>query len=94
MDVSVQHQPDRNRYNLVADTGEVIGRIDYRERAGVLTLWHTEVDPAYGGRGYGAVLVKGALDDIRERGLTVRPTCPFVARYIERHPDEADLLAS
>ncbi len=93
MDVSVVPEPDLRRYLLVSDEGSTIGRIDYRERDGVLTMWHTEVDKAYGGRGYGAVLVKGALDDVRARGLTVRPTCPFIASYIERHPNEADLVA-
>lgn len=93
MDVIVRHDPQRHRYDLVGDDGSVVGRLDYRESGGVIAMWHTEVDPAYGGRGYGSVLVRGALDDARARGLRVRPACPFVARYLDRHPDYADLVS-
>ena len=35
---------------------------------------------------------RAALDDIRARGLVVVPLCPFVARYVERHPEYDDLV--
>jgi predicted GNAT family acetyltransferase len=35
-----------------------------------------------------------ALDDARERGLEVVPLCPFIARYIQRHPEYADSVAA
>lgn len=44
------------------------------------------------GRGVGSRLVKGALDHVRALGAGVIPGCPFVAAYIERHPEEADLV--
>jgi predicted GNAT family acetyltransferase len=37
--------------------------------------------------------VAGALEDVRRRGLEVVPLCPFVRSYLERHPDDADLIA-
>jgi uncharacterized protein len=37
--------------------------------------------------------VAGALDDIRERGLRLIPICPFVRSYLERHPEQADVVA-
>jgi predicted GNAT family acetyltransferase len=51
------------------------------------------VDPAHGGKGFGQQLVAFALADARETGAKVTPTCPFIAKYIERHPDVQDLLA-
>ena len=57
-------------------------------------MTHAEVDPSREGRGLGSTLVRGALDDVRARGLKVRPDCPFVADYIARHADDVgDLLA-
>jgi predicted GNAT family acetyltransferase len=38
-------------------------------------------------------LATGVLDDARKKGLTVVPLCPFIAGYIERHSDYADLVA-
>ena len=34
----------------------------------------------------------GLLDIVRAQGLTVKPLCPFVAGYIAKHPEYADLL--
>ncbi len=46
-----------------------------------------------GGKGVGSKLVKGALEQVRRDGLKVVPDCPFVKAYIEKHPEQADLLA-
>jgi hypothetical protein len=59
----------------------------------VVTMVHTEIDPADEGSGLGQTLVAAALDDVRAQGRRVRPICPFVAKYIARHPDYADLVA-
>ncbi|GJF06441.1 hypothetical protein PSD17_53880 [Pseudonocardia sp. D17] len=48
---------------------------------------HTEVDDRFGGRGLGGVLARGALDAARARGLRVRPDCPFIRSWIEKHPE-------
>lgn len=71
---------------------EVVGFIDYRISDGVITLVHTRVDEAHSGQGHAATLARGALDDARARGLKVRPTCSFVASYIGKHPEYADLV--
>ena len=60
----------------------------------MIRLVHTEVLPAFSGQGHAATLARSALDDARARGLTVRPDCPYVASYIEKHPEYADLVAS
>lgn len=78
------------RYELTYQ-GEVIGFLVYRPEPdqGRVVLVHTEIDPAYEGKGLGNVLVKGALDDLHERGLSAVPYCPFVRAYLRRHPEDA-----
>lgn len=78
---------------LLKQNDELIGRIDFRFESEVIDLFHTEVDPAYGGRGYGNQLAAYALGDAREAGYLVKPSCPFIAKYIQRHPEYQDLLA-
>ena len=73
---------------------EVVGFIDYRESPGRVKLLHTEVDPSMEGRGVASELVAWALDDIRRRGLSVVPICPFVLAYLRRHPEYSELVAS
>jgi uncharacterized protein len=89
----VEHDPSRRRYALVVGDARV-GEIDYRMRGDVVELVHTEVDPALEGQGLGSVLVRGALEDIRARGLRAIPSCPFVAAYIRRHAEFESLVAA
>ena len=53
---------------------------------------HTEVLPAFEGKGVGSRLATWALDDVRARGLKLTPQCPFIAAFIKRHPAYADLV--
>jgi predicted GNAT family acetyltransferase len=64
----------------------------YQMAPGVITLRHTEVPPALGGRGVGSALVRGVLDEVRARGLKVIPKCPFVSAFMARHSEFNDLL--
>lgn len=78
------------RYELTRD-GEVLGFINYRRDPGRgrVELVHTDIEPAYEGHGLGSLLVKGALDDLHQRGLRAVPYCPFVREYLRRHPEDA-----
>jgi uncharacterized protein len=87
----VSDNPEELRYELL-DDDELAGEIRYRKLPGALALVHTEVDPKR--QGLGTEIVRGALDDIRERGLKVVPVCPFVAAFIRRHPEYADLVTA
>ena len=80
------------RYELHID-GDLAGVADYSERGDVLVLPHTEINPARRGQGLGAVLVQGALDDIRPTGKKVVPSCWYVAQFIDENPSYKDLLA-
>jgi hypothetical protein len=92
MQVAVADNPEADRYELTVD-GERAGFVTYRQSPGVITFLHAEVHPSRERRGLGSQLVRGALDDARARGLTVRPVCPFVAWFIDTHEDYQDLLS-
>ena len=81
----VVYNPAEHRYELW-DDDRLAGRIDYREVQGGLALVHTEVEPR--GQGLGTILVRDALEDMRERGLEVVPVCPFVVDYVRRSQTE------
>ncbi|WP_370617487.1 GNAT family N-acetyltransferase [Mumia sp. Pv 4-285] len=90
--VDVHENTDEQRYDLMVD-GDLGGTIVYRDpRPGVRQLVHTEVRPELGGRGLSGVVAKAALDDIRTKGWKVVPTCPYVASYIDKHPEYAELV--
>ena len=85
--------PEASRYELRLD-GRLIGLAAYRRRNGRIAFTHTEVDESCEGHGFGSRLAAAALDDARRQGLQVVPLCPFIAHYIERHPEWQELVAS
>jgi predicted GNAT family acetyltransferase len=91
-EIEVRDNSVELRYEALAD-GRLVGEIRYRREPGAIVLVHTDIEPSAEGHGVGSTLVAGALDDIRARGLRVVPHCPFVAAYIRRHPDYADLVS-
>lgn len=93
MDISVSFRPELQRFEITAD-GAAAGILEYQLRGSTATMYHTEVYPAFGGRGLGGRLARAALDEARSAGWTVVPTCSFVAGYIESHPEYEDLLAA
>ena len=89
--VHVEDVPAEKRY-AASVGGERAGFAEYRRRPGLIAFVHTEVDPAFAGRGVASALVRGALDDARAHGLAVLPFCPFVDAYITDHREYADLV--
>ena len=64
----------------------------YQLEGDTIVFTHTKVPEAIEGQGVGSKLIRAALDAARDQGLTVVPQCPFVAAYIERHPEYRDLV--
>ncbi len=86
----VQDNEARHQFELAVDGHVALAA--YRLKPDVITFTHTEVPKELGGRGIGSQLAKGALDQVRARGLKVVPLCPFIKAYIEKHPEYQDLL--
>lgn len=73
------------------DGGEVVGRIEYfvlesPERA--LVPVHTIVEPAHEGKGIAGSLARELYAVAAREGVPVAPLCPYVTKWVERHPDE------
>jgi predicted GNAT family acetyltransferase/uncharacterized Fe-S cluster protein YjdI len=66
--------------------------IDYKKSKNKIYLIHTDVPAALEGRGMGSRIVLQALVNIRQRGLTLVPLCPFVAKYLKKHPHWNELV--
>ncbi len=92
MDVTVRENADRLRFELLLD-GEPAGFAAFRVRDGITVITHSEVDPAYRGRGLGNDLARQTLDALRAQGARIVPSCPFFASYVAEHPEYADLVA-
>ena len=84
------HAPDAHRYEI-RDGDALVGFAEYRIPDDLhVDMVHTEVDDAYGGQGLAGEVVAFALADIRDQGKRVIPHCPYVAKWIKKHPGQFD----
>lgn len=90
--MEIRHEPERRRFVAKLEGAEAV--LEYVERPGrVLDLRHTFTPPSWRGQGIAKELVQFALRYARANGVTVIPTCPYVAKVIRENPDFATLVA-
>jgi predicted GNAT family acetyltransferase len=89
----VTDNPAASRYELHVGA-DLAGIVTYqmRDHDTVISLLHTEVEPAFQGAHLATHLARFILDDARERGLAVLPFCPYIGSWIRKHPEYADLV--
>lgn len=87
----VRHNRAEGRFEL--DTPAGLATAAYARDGDTLVFTHTLVPEAAEGHGVGSRLIAGAVEQVRAAGWRLVPQCPFVAAWIERHPEARDLLA-
>ena len=80
----------RHRYEILVD-GRLAGFTEYRDREAQRVFFHTEIDEEFAGQGLASVLVQQALDDVRTSGKRIVPVCPYVAKFLQKHEEFADI---
>jgi predicted GNAT family acetyltransferase len=90
MMMSVRDNKERRRFELDVEGGMAFA--NYVTTPAAIVITHTETPRALRARGIASDLVKGALELIRADGRKVRAGCSFVADYLERHPEHADIV--
>ena len=88
---SVQHDAASQCFFLLIDAQRCV--LDYTLQGQVMTITHTGVPDALGGRGLAAQLTKFALDYARAQQWKVIPRCSYAAVYVQRHAEYAALIA-
>lgn len=94
MNQEVTHQPDQSRFIVQVDEAQEPAFLTYiaSDTEKVYDLNHTYTPPALRGKGIAATLVKHAISFARENDYKIIPTCSYVAVYMERHPEDKDVL--
>ncbi|MFF0273618.1 MULTISPECIES: GNAT family N-acetyltransferase [unclassified Streptomyces] len=86
----VRRVDPRHRYEILVDEQRA-GLTAYRDREDRRVFFHTEIDEAYAGRGLASILVEQALTDVRASGMRIVPVCPYVAKFLKKHEEFADI---
>ncbi|MFI4891738.1 MAG: GNAT family N-acetyltransferase [Steroidobacterales bacterium] len=91
MKTAIQH--DEGSGVFFADVDGHRAVLEYRRAGDTLTILHTGVPEAIGGRGIAAELTRAALEFARLRAYRVQPRCSYAAAFMRRHPEYAELIA-
>ncbi|MER5755362.1 GNAT family N-acetyltransferase [Streptomyces sp. NPDC002088] len=86
----VERADDKHRYEILVD-GELAGFTEYLDRDEQRVFYHTEIDETFAGQGLASRLVQQALTDVRKTGKRVVPVCPYVAGFLQKHGEFADI---
>ena len=90
--LATSDNPELSRVDAHLD-GSLVGFAAYEIcDDGVYSFHHTEVFEGNEGRGLGQQLAAGVIAFAREKGVKIAPTCPFLASYLRKHPDDQDVL--
>ncbi len=85
---AIDHDVQGHRFATEVDGHRAV--LDYLLTDQVMTITHTGVPQAIGGRGVAGDLMRAALNAARAAGWTVNPVCSYAAAYMRRHPDAAE----
>jgi predicted GNAT family acetyltransferase len=81
---------DQTAHQFTTDIDGHRAELDYTLADGVMTITHTGVPQAIGGRGIAAELMREALKFAGERGWSINPACSYAAAYMRKHAQSAD----
>ena len=93
MEIETRHEPGSGVITAFAD-GDQAGRLAYDVDGSDWLVFTTKVPHSFEGHGVGSALARAAADAARAEGVTIKPSCWFVAGWLDRHPDYADVLAN
>jgi hypothetical protein len=91
-DIRIVRNETEQRYELFLDD-ELAAFTEFASSDDAVIFPHTVTVDEFRGRGLAGKVVRFALDDIRARGERIVARCPYVARFIDEHPEYSDLLA-
>jgi predicted GNAT family acetyltransferase len=89
--IDVIHKPRERVFEATVDGTRCV--LDYHLSGNTMTITHTGVPSAVGGRGIAGALTLAAFQAARSEGWKVTPACSYAAGWLQRHQEFADLRA-
>jgi hypothetical protein len=85
--ITISHDASEHRFSTEVDGSHA--QLVYTLNGNVMTITHTRVPPAIGGRGAAAELMSAALSAAHAAGWSVEPECSYAVAYMAKHPQDA-----
>lgn len=80
-------------YVAQTEDGTHAGKLTWTLRGEARDAEHTIVPHEMRGRGIAGLLVKALIRDAQREGFEIIPSCSYVARQFDRHPEWSELRA-
>jgi hypothetical protein len=90
---TVTDVPGRERFEARDEADALAGVLTYQLTGAIIAYTHTQVDPAFEGRGVGSALARAAMDDARDKSRMVVPICPFLSGWLDQHREYEKIVA-
>ncbi len=85
---TISHDQNAKRFTTEVDGQHA--ELTYTVAGSVMTITHTRVPEAIGGRGIAAELMSAALRVAETAGWSVNPACSYAAAYMRRLAQQPD----
>lgn len=94
MALNIQHEhPDHKGAFYIEQDGQRLAEMTYVMAGETnMIIDHTEVSDKLRGQGAGAQMVAAAVAYAREKGIKIRPLCPFAKSVFDKTPEYVDVL--
>jgi predicted GNAT family acetyltransferase len=86
--ITISHDQKANQFTTEVDGHRA--ELDYTAADGVMTITHTRVPQAIGGRGIAAELMREAVKLAEERRWSINPACSYAEAYMRKHAQARD----
>lgn len=87
--INVRHDQENSQF--VIEKGNKQAKLEYSKEKNCMNFYEVFVPRSLRGKGYASVLTEEALEYAREKGIKVKPTCPFVCNFIRKNSKYNDL---
>ena len=92
MDIQIKENETKG-YAIAEENGKTAGKMTYSiPSSAFIIIDHTEVEPAFEGRGVGKQLLYKIVEMAREKEIKILPLCPFANAMFKKLDDIQDVL--
>lgn len=83
--MNIKHETEGRKGSFgIFENDTEAGMMTYTMAGDIMIIDHTEVDPAFEGKGLGKELVIAGIKHARQNNLKIKPLCPFALKTMQR----------
>jgi predicted GNAT family acetyltransferase len=90
--IEIEHNEKKGRVYITVDEKQAGEMTFVFAGPKLIIIDHTKVEQEFNGKGYGKLLVARAVEFAREKGLKIKPLCPYAKSVFDKTTEYKDVL--